>query len=402
MPIGEGSTKVAQNTQSVASSRGRKRARKNEQRSLSPARSNSRERKFTEDGQKIDNPLLLENRRSVGTRTDHAIHDQSKVAIISFEASHNFAGGFARRQENAIIGKSKSGSISAIEAAREEEFTNDVLSARRTIDTKGAEMDVSRRIEFALKGKELPHVIAVIEGEFIEEELDLEIGDVSTSREKCESTFRQARSVKFKRVFKRQGKTKIGTGDAKQNITMFVREGMSNFYNFENADVKPVKGGGSISTPGVAINFETENGNKYQHIITHLPNDLRKSPKFAIPAMVAHAGTLGKRTLVAVSGDLNFHNEFQPGSAPSVGGVLQHDLKKRQFTLSPASSSAKRDTNFIQSIPIAQGTSHTFFQPAALPQVLDSKKSVGSSKIASDHPSIMTFVAFDSPLAELS
>ena len=143
----------------------------------------------------------------------------------------------------------------------------------------------------------------------------------------------------------------------------------------------------------------TKDGIRYQSLAVHIPNQFIGSKSKEIDTHRAFQGYAEKQStkdepLVVVSyfGDTNFSTPIKRFSSPSMGG---HSSTGQ--TLNPQSSSSKKETHFMQSIPLSDGhKNHSVLQPSTLNYVFINPDS--DNREAVDHPSFIQYVAHNSEL----
>jgi hypothetical protein len=149
----------------------------------------------------------------------------------------------------------------------------------------------------------------------------------------------------------------------------------------------------------VALDYKTKDENQYRILVVHIPNKFigtinKEKKTHEAFKRYAEKELKSKITVTAYIGDMNYKKEMQEGSVPSMGGILSNNL-----TISPQSSGAKGETNFMQAISLSGPKEEGFrvTQPSTLNYVkINSNK---KNKTNTDHPSIMCYTSHNSEIA---
>lgn len=307
-----------------------------------------------------------------------AFKDVSAIGVFSREAFENFGRKWKERMDADTDERVTKLSRKGVD--KEDMESRLGLLSRSTVST-----GLKDQVKDLFKDRTIPHVIAVIEGKTREPSLSL------TAKVKDKEVVLNYTQVHFS-----QGYSNTGAKDDKQSMTVYVRDDLTNVYKVNDETV--TRGANKIGT--VAVNYETVDGTKYRSLLVHIPN--------------AYVGTQGKDTtthdaieeyaqrqaaladpviVTSYVGDTNFKQPMTENSVPSMGGHLPDGR-----TLNPQSSGARRDTNFMQGVPVGEGRSgHKVLQPATLNQVFINTNDL--EREATDHNSMIHLVGHDSDLA---
>lgn len=305
--------------------------------------------------------------------------DFSTIAVFSREASENFGRNWKARM-------SPDTHETATKKSRKGFSVKDIgrLLSRQSKGTYGP--NFKEHVQGLLENKTSPHVIAVIEGKqesdsfSLKTQLDGKLID-----------------VKYTRLDYAQGFNSLGAKDNKQSMSIYVREDMTKVYSVSRENI-PHNNGEDISALGV--NYSTTDGTRYRSLIVHIPNDfvgkksLNKDTHNSFLNYATNAGK-GPSPVVVTSyfGDTNYGSPASDFSSPSMGGHLPDGR-----TLNPQSSSAKKETHFMQSAALRDGEKrHSVLQPSTLNYVFINPDK--NNKEATDHPSVMQYTAHSSVLA---
>jgi len=244
--------------------------------------------------------------------------------------------------------------------------------------------DFKAQAQSLLENKASPHVIAVIEGkkELSSFSLKAKAGDKEVD-------------VLYTLVSYMEGQNSQGSVDKKQSMSFYVRDDMRDVYDISKETVSH----GSKKITSAGVNFETKEGTRYRTLLVHIPNEFIGSNSIEEATHSAFSGyaadQLKKEKPVVVTsyfGDTNYSSSMREYSAASMGGHLSSG-----GTLNPRGSGAKKPTNFMQSIALSEGKSgHSLLQPSTLNYVFITPDA--DNREATDHPSIMQYVALDSEL----
>ncbi|MDO3628613.1 hypothetical protein [Mucilaginibacter sp. BT774] len=325
----------------------------------------------------LGKPLSIADRKTASTALKKAdMKDFAVVAVYSREAFENFGKKWKLKMEPDTLDlatpDSKNG-VTDIEVRQ--------MLGRQSKTLLGTDFQAQPRA--LLENKASPHVIAVIEGK-------QELPSFSIKAKAGDKVV----DVVYTRTDYFQGENALGHKDNKQSMSFYVREDMRDVYNISKEKV--MHGDEEITTAGV--NFKTENGIKYRTLVVHIPNEFlgnktmedethSKFQKYAADKRVQE-----KVVVTSYLGDTNFKSPMSTYSSPSMGGHLSSG-----GTLNPRSSSAKKPTHFMQDVPLSAGEKgHSLLQPSTLNYVFISPDA--DNREATDHPSIMQYVALDSEL----
>lgn len=331
----------------------------------------------------LGQPLSIAERYSSNGLKSTTYTDFSIIAAFSREASEQFAKSFGRK----MIADSPD--LATLKSRVGVTYTEAMsMIGRQKKLTLGS--DFEQHVEGLLENKTVPHVIAVIEGKqeaktiSIKTRLDGHIEHVS-----------------FIRVSYVQGVNANEHNDNKQSFNVYVREDMQKVYSVSVVDI-PYSHTQSIKA--VAVDYKTEDNITYQSLIVHIPNGFIGSKSkeinvynlFQNYALAQEQAPLPVR-VVSILGDTNFITPFETYSSPSIGGHLSSGK-----TLSPQSSSASYDTNFMQSIPLhgLKPELHSVLQPSTLNYLFVTPDKLNREAV--DHPSIIQYVAHTSNIAGTS
>ena len=322
-------------------------------------------------------PLSIADRKTASTALKKAdMKDFAVVAVYSREAFENFGKKWKLKMQPDTLDLATPESRKGVS---DDEVRK--MLGRQSKTLLGTDFQAQPRA--LLENKASPHVIAVVEGkeELPSFSIKAKAGDKEVS-------------FAYTRVDYFQGENALGHKDNKQSMSFYVREDVRDVYNISKETVK--HGAEEITTAGV--NFETENGTKYRTLVVHIPNEFLGSKaledethdKFRDYATAQRQ----KEKVVVTSylGDTNFKSPMGTYSSPSMGGHLSTG-----GTLNPRSSGAKKPTHFMQDVPLSAGEKgHSLLQPSTLNYVFINTDA--DNREATDHPSIMQYVALDSEL----
>jgi hypothetical protein len=306
-----------------------------------------------------------------------AMKDYSVMAVFSREAFENFSRKFKSKMSTDTVERATKGSRTGVAEA---DMTK--MFSRQSTTIIGT--DFQAQVEKLLENKTSPQVITVIEGK--EEAQSLSIKT---------KVGLQEIDVPYTRMTYIQGTNAKGSSDNKQSMSVYVRNDMLKVYGVSE-EVITHSPGKRINAVG--INYATEDGTRYRSLAVHIPNEFigsqTKNEK-THQSFIDYAAEQKKLGIVVTSyfGDTNYASAMTDYSVPSIGGQMADGR-----TLSPQSSSAQKDTNFMQSIPLTDGGSkHSVLQPSVLNSVFITPDD--TNREAVDHPSILQYVAHDSPLS---
>jgi hypothetical protein len=364
----------AVNSTTLAPERGRRSASQ-----LRRVRSSSVDRSNTAMRDSARNPA----NGGFATLEPEDLKDFSRIGVYSREAFENFgkkwrAQNYLAPNDNRATKKSKLGA----DPSEVEDRLGRLSSSEVTSGIDG-------QINALFEDRMIPHVIAVIEGK--EEQTKLSIN--ATVQD-------EAVELGYTKVIFSQGLTSTGSNDAKQNISIYVRNDMTAAYRASEINVPH----GSDKIPCIGIDYSTADGTNYRSLVVHIPNKFVGSDKkdaatykafedYAQGEANRWAG--GARPPVVVTGflgDTNFKKQYGDNTSPSMGGHLSSGE-----TLNPQSSGAKNETHFMQSVPLkGADDGHVVLQPATLNYVF--LPTDAQNREATDHPSIMSFTAHNSEI----
>jgi hypothetical protein len=331
-------------------------------------------------------------------QTAMAVEDMkyfSVIAVFSREASKNFGKKWEEKMktgppERRITRSSQKG-INAKEIAR-----RDGIQDRADVSTNFEE-----QVRALFNNKTVPHVVAVIEGK--EEQASFSLKTEIPVREKKEeepSLANQKTDAKYKAIevgYKKknffQGYNTRSQKDHKQSMSYYVRNDLEKAYTFTNVNIK--RNGESI--PCAAIDYKTIDGKQYRTLVVHIPNkfiETEEAIQETHAAFEAYTKEAEKKgiTVTGYLGDTNFKKAYYTNTAPSVGGIMEGGE-----TLKPQSSGAQEETNFMQAIPLIKNNKEVaVLQPSAANYIFI--KTESNNKVATDHPSMLSYTAHSSPL----
>jgi hypothetical protein len=145
------------------------------------------------------------------------------------------------------------------------------------------------------------------------------------------------------------------------------------------------------------IVFSTENGLQFGAVIVHIPNQYTTSQEQSTNVHNALKRYSEERArdnnviLACYLGDTNYKKVMQANSNPSFGG------NQGGNHLSPASSPAKKHTDYMQAISLTQSQRVMVNQPSTLNlvKIADNKQ---LTPFKTDHPSIQVIIQLDNPV----
>ncbi|WP_316821924.1 hypothetical protein [Pedobacter gandavensis] len=319
-------------------------------------------------------PLAISERNTSSTALSRTeMKDFSVIAVFSREAFENFGIKWKDRMNDE---PSELATMSSKKEISDEDATKLLsLQSRTDLGT-----DFQAQVQALLENKTSPHVIAVIEGKE-------EMSSLSVKTKVGDDLI----DVPYTHITYIQGKNTKGSNDNKQSMSVYVRDDMTSVYSFSKEKIIH-DGGKEINAVGV--NYATSDGLKYRSLVVHIPNEFIKT---GVDRSKTHASfqnyarnerdNSSPVIVTSYFGDTNYASEMEPYSSPSMGG---HSSNGR--TLSPQSSGAQNETHFMQSVPLNEGRlDHSVLQPSALNYVFINPNA--ASREATDHPSIMQYVA---------
>ena len=237
-------------------------------------------------------------------------------------------------------------------------------------------------------GKNIPHVVAVIEGRAL-------AAEISTTH----TLAGQEVTPSFTKVEFHLGKRNNGGSDARQNVTFYVRNDLKDAYHIGQRNIN-VPGYGDYNVGVVSFKTfdpDTEKNSNFETLVVHIPHLFvgNNSKEEATHQALLNYAESRKGSGVIVTGyigDTNYKSEIQPNSVPSVGGhgtkTLADGVSKE--TLNPkGNSSKKKDRPFIQHVALDTSGESITFQPSTVNLALPTSKEDGSI----DHPSIEGYTA---------
>jgi hypothetical protein len=240
------------------------------------------------------------------------------------------------------------------------------------------------QVKALLENKSIPHVITIIEGRKEQEDINITMdleGHII--------------NIPYSLKHFHQGINTHGNKDDKQNMSFYVRSDLKNAYNFSHENI--IRGNDVI--PCVAVDYATEDKNRFRSLAVHIPNKFvgnHTENEKTHEAFSAYAKKTNKNGLTVTNyfGDTNFKQYRFEKSVPSMGG---HSNTGR--VLNPQSSGANEETNFMQSVNLGDDSPkhHRVKQPSTLNTLFINTDP--TNKTGTDHPSIMTYTAHTSPIA---
>ncbi|MEQ9345654.1 MAG: hypothetical protein RIG26_04335 [Thalassospira sp.] len=298
--------------------------------------------------------------------------DFSKIAIISREAGHTFT---PKYQEKLA---SKSGYSATAESQGLVSSAARSTFAQRT-QYRNPGLNMYQRVSFMLNDKEIPHILAVIEGA-----KDVAGADNILSVDQGPTRGTNA----FCLIGERQGKNALGANDAKQNYFVLVRQDMRHVYQVTEVDVPR----GDKKIPCMAITYQTIDNKKYQTLIVHIPNEFIKS---ASEIQKTHEAfeqyardTAHEATVTGYIGDTNYKVQMTANSYPSTSG-FEEQADGTMRSTQPFSSSASIEKHFMQHVPLGTHEGVSVLQPSVLHHVKVEGDPDSRARPGIDHPSIM-------------
>ncbi|MEO9901066.1 hypothetical protein [Nisaea sp.] len=311
----------------------------------------------------------------------NAAVDACKIAIISREAGHVFTPNYQAQQAG------QQGEFSTKESrARVTQTGRSALIKRIKFGDPGLSTD--RRASHMLFDKETPHIIAVIEG--LDDVADSE-GYLSLNQGPTRGESR------FKILAKHQGKNAAGGNDAKQNFFILVRSDLEDVYHAAPVDVPHE----SQTIPCMGVNYETEDGRKYQTLIVHIPHKfLGNSAKEGSThdAFKQYAVSMaGETTVTGYIGDTNYSKPMTHRSNPSTAG-FERQAGGWAAELNPRASGAQSEKHFMQHVPLGTPEGVSVLQPSTLHPVKVGNDQESRTRPGIDHPSIMGRIVHNSLL----
>ena len=301
--------------------------------------------------------------------------DGFKIAVFSQEASRNFS---TRYWNAGIRYESFDGSAPEALAPNVRDTLASKVEAYRNVKT------YAEALTKLFHNRETPHVVAVIEGQRdnLLNTFTLTSSPAVNAAATAASSAETAASFTL-RSFYIQGTNRLGSLDNKQSMHFYVRDDMEKAVTLVETEIT------SHFTVG-EIQFSTAN-NKYSIYVPHIPNNIAKNAVNA-HSLLEKQAKASDRIVIGYMGDTNFKSRIQEYSSPSTGGL------QGSIFLSPASSSAKKFTVFMQGVSFGPDKDYSFRmqQPTVLNHV---ELQLGANdKTATDHPSIQTTILLDSDI----
>ncbi|TRW27530.1 hypothetical protein FMM05_02500 [Flavobacterium zepuense] len=324
--------------------------------------------------------LSISDRHTANTGLKkESMKDYSVITIFSREAFENFGRTWKSKMGVDTLNLATSSSRKGVSDADAKKMLS--LQSKTTL---GA--DFQAHVQALLENKTMPHVIAVIEGKEEKPSLQLKT-EVGT----------ETLDVQYTRKLYIQGTNAKGSSDNKQSMSIYVRNDMLGVYTVTQETVTHLSTRKKINT--AALNYETTDGSRYKTLMVHIPNEFigtktKESGTHASFQSYADEQRKGTTPVIVTSyvGDTNYSSAMSEYSLPSMGGHLPSGE-----TLNPQSSGAKKETHFMQSVPLSDGHSkHSVLQPSTTNYVFVNPDD--TNREATDHPSVIQYVAHDSEL----
>lgn len=305
------------------------------------------------------------------------VKDVSIVGVYSREAALNFG----RKWKDKMLDDS-SNQVTRLSRNNVSPEDAETFLSRQNRTEEGSFND---QVNALFSDKMIPHVIVIIEGREEEDTITLRANVASENID-----------LGYTRTDYVQGKTKGGSYDNKQSMSVYLRDDMRDVYSISNETVE--RGNGSIKAVG--INFQTVDGKKYRSLVVHIPNEFIKGPReieATHAAFEKYATKAAKEAspviVTGYLGDTNYKTPIYENTVPSMGGRTPEG-----YTLNPQSSGAGTDTNFMQHVPLGESsTTHRVFQPSTTNYVFPFTDE--ERKVATDHPSMMTYTGLPNDMA---
>lgn len=324
--------------------------------------------------------LSMSDRHTTNTGlTKEGMKDYSVITVFSREAYENFGKSWKSKMSADTLNLATSSSRKGVSDAVAKKMLS--LQSKSVLGT-----DFQSHVQALLENKTMPHVIAVIEGK--EEKASLQLKTQVDA---------QSLDVHYTKKLYIQGKNAKNGSDNKQSMSIYVRNDMLGVYTVTQESVTHLSSKKKIKT--AAVNYETTDGTKYRTLIVHIPNEFigtKSKESDTHASFQSYADEQGKEAspvvVTSYFGDTNYSSPMTEYSSPSMGGHMP-DGK----TLKPQSSSATKETHFMQSVPLRDGHSkHSVLQPSTTNYVFVNPD--GTNREATDHPSVIQYVAHDSEL----
>lgn len=324
-------------------------------------------------------PLSISDRHTSNTGLKkESMKDYSVISVFSREAYENFGKKWKTQMNTDTLNLATSSSRKGVSEADIKKMLS--LQSKSTLGS-----DFQSHVQSLLENKTMPHVIAVIEGKEEQQSLQLKTEVDNKSLD-----------VNYTKKIYIQGTNAKGNSDNKQSMSVYVRNDMLNVYNVTQ-EIVTHSNGKQIKT--AAVNYETTDNTKYRTLIVHIPNEFigsktKEATTHESFQSYANEQNKGENPVIVTSyfGDTNYSSVMEEYSVPSMGGHLPDGE-----TLNPQSSGAKKETHFMQSVPLNDGHSkHSVLQPSTTNYVFTTPDTI--NREATDHPSMIQYVAHDTPL----
>lgn len=303
--------------------------------------------------------------------------DYSVIAVYSREAFESFGKKWKQKMNSDTLERATKSSRLGVDSKEVSKLLN--LQSRHLVET-----DFEKQLQKLIENKTLPHMIAVIEGREEKESVSL-----STKVDE------KAIDVPYKRLKYLQGTSSKGGKDNKQSMSIYVRDDMKSVYRV--SEVKVDHKSTKKKIKALAIDYATTDDTKYRTLVVHIPNEFigtKSKEEDTHSSFQTYAEEQRKSSITVTSyfGDTNYSSPVNKFSSPSMGGHTTTG-----GFLNPQSSSAKKETHFMQSIGVSsKDKKHSVLQPSTLNSIfINSDKTI---REATDHPSLIQYVAHDQPL----
>lgn len=324
--------------------------------------------------------LSIQDRHTSSTKLKKEdFKDYSVIAVYSREAFESFGKKWKQKMNSDTLERATKSSRIGVNS--KEVSTLLSLQSRHLVET-----DFEKQLQKLIENKTLPHMIAVIEGR--EEKASLSLST------KIDDT---AIDVPYKRLTYEQGTNSKGGKDNKQSMSIYVRDDMKGVYSVSEVSVNHKVAKKKIKA--LAIDYSTTDDTKYRTLVVHIPNEFigtKSKEENTHDAFQTYAEEQRKLsspiTVTSYFGDTNFSSPVNKFSSPSMGGHTSTG-----GFLNPQSSSAQKETHFMQSIAVSSSDKkHSVLQPSTLNSIfINSDKTI---REATDHPSMIQYVAHDQTL----
>lgn len=338
---------------------------------------------------RFDKPLRISGRRRERDWKDDGMptpdqpiyeEDNSVIAVFSREAAENFARKWRTRVNSGDpLSRVTKSSLKGLKADK-----SAVSKAVKRQKVTSTGTDEQSQIRALLEDKTTPHVIAVVEGQQVKDQISLNVPVKD-----------EIIPLEYTRVHFQEGATKAGSKDDKQSVSVYVRNDLRNAYRVGTDTVH--RGKDPITV--VSVDYQTVDGEKFRTLVVHIPNEFVGSVDkdgTTHQAFRDYAANAAKQKVHVTSyiGDTNYKKPMHTASVPSEGGHLPTGE-----TVSPQASSAKGETNFMQAVSLRHSPKQPFEvrQPSTLNYVLITPDA--QNRAATDHPSIMSYTSHSSQIA---